>query len=403
MSRVPPVIHLVISLAAGGLERLVVDWTNARNRMYSGSTAVCCLDEGGEFASQVYGFPPVCLNANRAQRPCDIRAVFRLRELLCRNPNVVLHSHNAAAWQYGVLGCVGLRTRHIHTEHGSNPHVAGLGNRVRNACLWRLTDVVVAVAESAAQDLAREQGIPVARIRTIANGIAIGAPAADATRIGAEDRSPSQAAAAMPNLPEGVRVIGSVGRLAQVKGYDRLIRAFATLCKEHRTPECGEPRRRVSPSTQTCTSSAVLLLVGDGPERQSLEELAAHHDVAEHVIFAGYQDQPVCYLKSMDLFVLPSRSEGLSISLLEAMAAGVPVAATDVGANREVLADGECGLLLPEDEEQWTGILMRALRDAGATRHRREAALSRVRERYSLNATLAAYERLYAGNRDATG
>ena len=380
MNPVPPVIHLVISLAAGGLERLVVNWTNARNHTRPGSTTICCLDRPGEFADQVQGGRVVVLNADRSRRPFDVHAVLRLRALLRHQEGVVLHSHNAAAWQYGVLGCLGQRVRHIHSEHGSNPHKAGVANRIRNACLWRLTDKVVAVAESTAQDLARKQGIPVSRIRVVPNGVAASVPRDSPGRHGGRPSIVEEEpiAGGSGSVPTARMIIGSVGRLAHVKGYDRLIHAFAQLA----------------------TPSASLILVGEGPEREALEALAASLGIAARVIFAGYQSEPGLYLGAMDLFVLPSRSEGVSLSLLEAMAAGVPVAATDVGANREVLDDGRCGLLLPDDEAAWADLLTSALSDPQGAALRCRAAAARVKARYSLGATLGAYEGLYA---DAAG
>ena len=373
MNATPRVIHLVISLAAGGLERLVVNWTNTRNHAHPGSTTVCCLDCCGEFSDQVEGDPVVCLQADRSRRPFDVRAVMRLRALLRHEGGTVLHSHNAAAWQYGVLGSQGLGVRHVHTEHGSNPHEMGLVNRIRNACLWRLTDAVVTVADSAAHELARKQGIPLSRIRVIPNGVS--RPTPEDCRPQTTDHSKVTELRHRFHIARDAPVIGSVGRLAHVKGYDRLIKAIAML---------ADP-------------SVVLLLVGDGPERETIKTLAVDHGIAERVIFAGYQSDPARYLSAMDLFVLPSRSEGVSISLLEAMANGVPVAATDVGANREVLDGGGSGVLLPGDEKEWAGLLAGVLADRDGARLRSNAAVARVQAHYSLKATLAAYEGLYAG------
>jgi glycosyltransferase involved in cell wall biosynthesis len=170
-------------------------------------------------------------------------------------------------------------------------------------------------------------------------------------------------------------VIGSVGRLAHIKGYDRLITAFAAL--------------------NNLTTS--LLLVGDGPERGALERQAQQLGVADRVTFTGYQANPAPYLTRMDLFVLPSRSEGMSVALLEAMAAGIPVAVTKAGANREIIDGGHCGTLLADDEGTWAHIMAATLDDQGTTTAKVHAARQRVRDHYSLQTTLAGYERLYAG------
>jgi glycosyltransferase involved in cell wall biosynthesis len=373
--RSPRVLHLVISLAHGGLERLVVDWTNERNRQYPDSTGVCCLDQPGDLASQVETVQVMSLGACRSRRPFDVAAVWRLRQFLRARQIDVLHSHNAAAWQYGVLACFGTGVRHIHTEHGTNPHSEGWVNRLRNACLWRMTDVVVVVVEQVAEQVMRLQRIPRSRLCVISNGVATseereaGSPERRAR--GAEIRK-------RMGIEQDVIVIGSVGRLAKVKGYDRLIAAFARL------------------TSFPATSASRLLLVGDGPERESLETIARKFGVAERVTFAGYQSDPRPYYDLMDLFILSSHSEGLSISLLEAMAAGVPVAVTDVGSCRQVVDDGRAGVVLPDDEGRWPQILARTLNDPEASQMRIAAARARVREHYSLDATLDGYERLYS-------
>jgi glycosyltransferase involved in cell wall biosynthesis len=372
----PQVFHLVISLAPGGLERLVVDWTNARNRHRPGSTRIVCLDEPGALAGQVEGGAVVCLHANRSRPPFDYIAVGRLRQLLSEASSVqpsaaddpghvrtVLHSHNAAAWQYGSLACAGKGIRHVHTEHGTNPHYRGIVNRLRNAWLRWSTDEMVAVADAVAQTVSTTHGILLSKIRVIQNGISI-KPRSDDSRVEMRERW---------HVPPEARVVGFVGRLAPVKGCDRLIAALAT----------GTP-------------TTFLLLVGDGAERANLERQARGLGVAARVIFAGYQTDPWPWLKAMDWFVLPSRSEGLSISLLEAMGAGVPVAVTDVGENRRVIAEGRNGVLLSGNECEWMALLDQAEKDPGAMHTRTESARENVIQSYSLEVTLAEYERLYA-------
>jgi glycosyltransferase involved in cell wall biosynthesis len=177
-------------------------------------------------------------------------------------------------------------------------------------------------------------------------------------------------------------VIGCVGRLAEVKGQDRLIEAFAAAF-------AGEP-------------GVVLQLVGDGPSRESLEALVQRLGLAGRVVFMGFRADARALMGAMDLVVLPSRSEGLSVALLEAMAEGVPVAATAVGDNACVLDEGRCGILLPVDETRWPEALAAVVKelraDEGVWRERVDAARARVRDVYSLERTVKAYESLYAGS-----
>jgi hypothetical protein len=127
MQSVPRVAHLVISLAHGGLEKLVVDWTNGRNRRQPGSTEVFCLDAEGDLAPRVEGHAVFCLHAHRGRFPFDLAAVKRLRECVAGGASAgakiqIVHSHNLAAQQYAALGLVGLDAGHVHTQHGAAIH-----------------------------------------------------------------------------------------------------------------------------------------------------------------------------------------------------------------------------------------------------------------------------------------
>jgi glycosyltransferase involved in cell wall biosynthesis len=115
--------------------------------------------------------------------------------------------------------------------------------------------------------------------------------------------------------------------------------------------------------------------------------------ITDRVKFAGFRPDARRLLGAMDLFVLSSRSEGLSVGLLEAMAEGVPVAVTDVGANLEVIENGKAGIVLPADEAEWPAILAHAVRHAEPVKV--SCAAERVRGRYAIDQTVDAYETLY--------
>lgn len=144
-------------------------------------------------------------------------------------------------------------------------------------------------------------------------------------------------------------------------------------------------------------SDVYLLLVGDGPERVKLERQVRESGVAERVIFTGYQPDPRPFLAVMDLFVLPSRSEGLSVALLEAMGEGIPVAVTDAGESQSVIGQGQAGLVLSDDEREWPAQLADAWRDPERRKAVCLVARARVKAHYSMEATLEGYELLYTG------
>jgi glycosyltransferase involved in cell wall biosynthesis len=378
------VIHLVIALEPGGLERLVVDWTNARNRQQPDSTWVACLDAAGPLAGEVEGGRVHVLSARRGRRPWDRAAVRELRALLVRAADgaerVVIHSHNLAAQQYAVLAARPAGVRHVYTQHGANRHLLGALDRVRSRVLAALTDVLVAVSEPTAASMVSAQWLPRRRITVVPNGVAMPPPSDAAARAAARARC---------GLPPEAFVIGSVGRLDPVKAYDRLLRAFAALAGNSRT-------RNQEPGTKN--QELLLLLLGDGPERARLESLARDLGIAGATRFAGFRPEARRLLPALDLFVLSSRSEGMPVALLEAMAAGVPAAVTDAGSCREVVDDGRAGFVLPADDSAWPGLLRGWIADESARRALARAGAARVRQHYSAEATLSRYETLYAAD-----
>ena len=399
MKQAPRVLHVVVSLDHGGLEKLVVNWTNARNERFPGSTTICCLDRLGDLAVEVNGNGVGCVNADRSRSPMDFSAVKRLRAHILDTQCTVVHSHNLAAQQYSAAAVLGTGLKHIHTEHGTNPHYRGIKNRFRNWLILKKTDRIVAVSEDTATALVRDQLIPRSKLLVVRNGV---------SSFERDGVRPREELLSELGIHSSAVVIGSVGRLAYVKGYDRLLAAFAELCVENgRTqtsvPEFTEavdrPEEREAPGGSSA-STTVLLLVGDGPEREALENQSKALGIANRVVFAGYRKDAALLLGVMDLFVLPSRSEGLSVALLEASAAGVPVLATDVGENAALLKHGECGILLHDNESDWANVIEEQVcalsSDSSAMRERTLKAKKRVLSYYSQESTLDMYEREYA-------
>jgi glycosyltransferase involved in cell wall biosynthesis len=193
---------------------------------------------------------------------------------------------------------------------------------------------------------------------------------------------PAVTAAERSHARDALRVSGKValyvGRLDAEKGVDGLIRAWRTV--------------------HTRVDNATLLIVGHGPEQRRLEHLLREHPLsAASVQLRGAVRDVRPYLQAADLFILPSRSEGISIALLEALAAGLPVVATEVGGNREVLGGSDVGVLVPPNDPEH---LASAISDALAAELDRDrvaaAARTHVAENFSLGHVVDAYEQLYA-------
>jgi glycosyltransferase involved in cell wall biosynthesis len=176
-------------------------------------------------------------------------------------------------------------------------------------------------------------------------------------------------------IQEGYFIVGFVGRLVAEKTLDYLIRAAKIVLEEH-------------PKT-------IFLIVGGGPLRPELQELASEMALAEQVRFIGFRQDIPQLLALFDVFVLPSINEGLSNALLEAMAMERAVAVTEVGGNKEVVNDN-CGILVPpKDEKALAEAILRLIEDKELRQRLGKAAQRRVKEKFSLEKMVTAYQKLY--------
>ncbi|HEY1033917.1 MAG TPA: glycosyltransferase [Pseudoxanthomonas sp.] len=312
-------MHFVENLDRGGLERTVVDLI-ASQREAGHQCRVICLFKLGLLAKELLA-SGVRVDACGKRPGLDLRALRRARALIRQSPDAVLHTHNAMAHYYAVIASLGLPLKcRINTRHG----MGGRSKSGRQEWIYRqsmrFTDYTVAVCEAARARFAAEGVAPRRGLLSVPNGIRLDRfkPASAAGR---------QALAAELGWPEGSRIIGTVGRLQPVKDHALLLRAFAKVRMQ--VPE------------------AVLAIVGDGPLRGALETQAGQAGLSDAVRFLGDRHDVPRLLTGMDVFALSSASEGYSIALLEACAAGLPIVATDVGGNREIVHDGINGRLVP--------------------------------------------------------
>jgi glycosyltransferase involved in cell wall biosynthesis len=284
----------------------------------------------------------------------DLPAMAAHVRLVRRRRPAILHAHLRTPWscQYGLLaGVVTPGVGTVATEHLPLASAVGVQRLLKRALVARL-DAHVAVGTEAARLVEQHIGLQAGSVRVIPNGI------------------PDFEGVAVPRATGGP-IVGSLGRLDRQKGYDVLVRALPTL------------------------PGVTAVLVGDGPERGALERLAHELGVSDRLRITGWRDDGRAQLASFDVFVLPSLYEGLPLAVLEAMLAGLPVVASDVGSVRDALRDGETGLLVPPgDATRLADGIRRALEpELGAVlgeRGRREAL-----ERFTVEAMVRAYEALY--------
>jgi glycosyltransferase involved in cell wall biosynthesis len=358
------VAHVVLSLDCGGLERVVVDLV--REGLSLGQRqAVICLERPGTLAASVeaLGAPLFCLDKRPGLRPGLIRSLRTT--LLAWQPDAI-HTHQIGALFYaGPAAKLTGGPPLVHTEHGKH-YAARPRNRWLGRLAGRWADRFFCVSADIAREVEECRVVPRRKIEVVPNGIDT-----DRFRL-----APTAAVRSEFGIPAGAPIVGTVGRLSEIKCQDLLIRAFARL--------------------RTSLPGAHLLLVGDGPLREDLQRLAAELGLRGAVHFAGYQARPERYLRAMDIFALTSRSEGLPLAVLEAWAAGVPVVASAVGGLPELIDHGRNGLLFRSgDEAALTAALGAVLSEPGCGRRVARAGQELARERYDVRVMASRYEGHY--------
>ena len=364
------VLHLVQNLNYGGMERLIHELARradpARLEVH-----VMALQYVGRFGQGLDGVAGVHL-AGRME-PWSLLHPAALAERIRRIAPDVVHTHSGV-WLKGARAArmAGV-PRVVHTEHGRR-HPDPLDDRWLDRRAARCTDVVCAVSRPLAAHLHAHVVRGRARIAVVPNGVDTDAfcPRADDGRLRAE-----------LGMVPGTPVLGSVGRLEPVKGYDVALRALALLLE-----------------TWSEGPAPVLVVAGDGSRRARLAALAEALGIADRVLLPGWRDDLAALHAGFSLFTLSSHSEGTSVSLLEAMSAGLCPVATDAGGNADVLGPALRHRLVPRNDP---AALARAwgdaLRGADARLADGHAARERVAARFSARAMARRYEALYRGAR----
>lgn len=385
----PLVVHVIYALGTGGLENGLVNIINrcppARYRH-----AIVCLTVAERFAERLTA-PGVEVIELHKKPGYDFGMYRKLWQTLRRLKPAIVHSRNLAALETQVLGVLFPSCIRIHGEHGRDVNDLDGSNRKYQLFRRLLNPLVhrfIAVSQDLAYWLTATVGISEQKVIQIYNGV-------DSTRFvpsfaesgGNEqqisDHSLPRCSVDVPPgfLPqEGGVVVGTVGRLATVKNQALLLEAIRRIVQDH-------PQLRMR---LRC------ILVGDGPERSSLNQAVDTMGLQSCVYLAGDREDMPAWLRSMDIFVLPSLGEGISNTVLEAMATGLPVIATNVGGNPELVEPEVTGLLVPsEDVEALVESILRLINDPQLRLAMGEAAIRKVRETFDWDRTVAAYLGVY--------
>lgn len=373
MSAPPLIVHIIFRLDVGGMENGLVNLINGMpaNRYRH---AIVCLKDYTDFSSRLQR-DDVALYALNKKDGKDLFLYYRVWRLMRTLRPDIVHTRNLGTIDMLFPAALaGVRAR-VHGEHGWDM-VDLHGKNRKYRLLRRLSRFVasryITVSTHLRDWLIGTIGVTAAKVSYICNGV-------DTRKFAAPVRQ-SSADSGMPFGGDGSFVIGTVGRVVQVKDQLCLARAFVKLL------EClPDARDRLR-----------LVIVGDGPLLAELRDFLDGHGVLNLCWLPGRREDVAAILPEFDVFVLPSLNEGISNTILESMASGLPVIATDVGGNPELVADGETGILVPpSDPGELANALRRYVEDPSLAATHGVRARERAEREFSVDRMIAGYLEVY--------
>jgi sugar transferase (PEP-CTERM/EpsH1 system associated) len=361
------IVHVVHSLNVGGLENGLVNLLNHLDGRFTHT--ILCLSRSGRMAERIKNkdvkIIEMTLPTDRFRFP-----IIRLARVLQSVSPDIVHTRGWSTIDAICAARVAGVSHVIHGEHGREAGDPNGRNRKRNMirkCLSPLVNRFITVSDDLRLWLTQTVGIPELKIITIHNGV-------DAQQFVPDGRG---AARRSLGLDESAFIIGTVGRLDPVKDHRSLLQAFAAVAQ-------GNPRAR-------------LIIVGDGAMRQVIEAQIKELRIGDRMQMLGERQDVAEILKALDCFTLTSVAEGISNTILEAMATGLPVVATRVGGNLELVQHGLTGqLVAPGDVGALAHAFESYLNDPELRIREGRAARVRAEKHFSLERMAADYTEFYS-------
>ena len=346
------VCHVSLTLKTGGLERLLADIARHHDAAHC-RPEFLALTDVGRFADVIRDAGCQVHTLTPSGRFGQLRQMARLFHT---GRFDVVHTHNTYPHIYGSLAARMARVPVVvNTRHGQR---AGHGWKSRTQFRWasRLVDRIIAVSDDAAQLCVHADGVSLGKVMRVWNGIDV-----DDFQFTGPGTAP---------------VAISVARLSAEKDFPTLLHAMSIAVRD--------------------VPDLVLKLVGDGPERRHLEQLTRKLNLTRQVEFLGDRSDVPALLTGAGFFVTASLTEGISLTLLEAMAVGLPVIATSVGGNSEIVDAPRTGQLVPPGDAAGLAAAMVAMcRQPDRWQALGRAGRERVEEHFDVRRMVSDYERLY--------
>lgn len=335
MSKPVRLMQITHDLNIGGLQQVVVNLCRAIDRKKF-QVSVLCLRDLGPLTSEIEQLGIKVILLPQKEKGTDYFSFFKVARILRQERIQVIHTHNTQPLVDGTLGAIlsGGRQRIIHTDHARE-----FPDKKRYMfaewCMSHFVYKMVGVSEETTENLRRFEKIPRRKLLTIENGT-------DGSRF--QISIDKQTKRKELGIPDAGPIIGVISRIEKVKGINYLLQCMTRVISEF--------------------PDITLLVVGEGSEKANLERQAKEAGIEKHVIFTGERQDIPEILQLLDIYLLPSLSEGLPMGLLEAMAAKCPAIASAVGGIPQVVKDGESALLTePGQPESIAQVVVRCLKD----------------------------------------
>ena len=360
------VLHLTFDMGIGGTEQVIRQLISQMNPDHY-QNHIACIDGRIGALGELLADQGIRVHAHPRRPGLDFKLIRWLHRLIKKEGFQVVHCHQYSPYSYGWFGHWGTGARLVFTEHGRfHPDRHRKKARWLNPLMARTTSHLVAISGATRDALVEYEYLPASKIDVIYNGI-------KGLKAEPEKQRTLKISLGVNNSD---KVIGTVARLDAVKNQALMLKATRQLV------DAGYPIK--------------LLLVGDGPEREALEAQSKSLGLADQVIFTGFQTEPGDYLSLMDVFLLPSFTEGTSMTLLEAMSLGIPTVATSVGGTPEIVVQGETGLLVASDDlTAFKQAIEQLLNDKILFKKMSKAAKERFEAQFTAKAMAEQYQKRY--------
>jgi len=362
------IVHITFNMEIGGAEQVIYNLIEHTDPSKYEVSIICLEQPVGAFGKQLQkkGYEVTAFSRNPG---VDFSLIKNIRDHIRLRNIDVLHCHQYTPYFYGIMGAAFTRCRVIFTEHGRfYPDIRKVKRVLINPILSLFTDGITAISAATRDALIRFENFPKDKIKVVYNGID------DARYLLPQDPNIKDSL----GISEKAYILGTVARLDPIKNQKMMIKALNIV-------------RQKYPET-------FLIIVGDGPERKNLEQFTEELGLSSHVIFTGFREDTHLFYKIMNIFLLTSFSEGTAMTLLEAMATGLPCIATAVGGNPEIVKEGETGFLIPSDDENILAEkIIALLADENMIERMGKSGRRRFEENFTVEKMVCSYQSMYEG------